>query len=61
MITTSGVDEELNEIQFEFVIPDVVPGDVLAFHFVRDSTDAADTYTGAIDIALIEAVGFFWR
>ena len=57
----TGTNNQLREVQFQFRIENSVPGDVLSFSFARDGTDASDTYTGNVDVVLIEAEGVFWH
>lgn len=59
-VTISGTTSQSRTVQFEFSIPDTVAGNLIAFKFGRVGGDASDTYTGNIDVGLIEANGYAW-
>jgi hypothetical protein len=59
-VAGTGTTNQSNTVTFTFSIPDALPGDVIAFKFGRVGGDASDTYTGSVDVGLIEADGYAW-
>lgn len=46
--------------EFSFYIPDGKPGDLIAMKFGRVGGDVADTFTGVVEVGIMEATGIAW-
>lgn len=59
-VAQSGVTDRSAVVEFTFAVPDALPGDIIAFKFGRLGSSGADTFTGNIEVGLIEANGTAW-
>ncbi len=63
IVVAAPAIDVLVHTELEFSVPELVPGDLIAFSLFRDArgSNPDDTLAGSIDLVTVSLVGMFWK